>query len=179
MSDLSVNIDFIVLNTVDPKTICIGDKSAWGIAETQPAYLLVYPPGSTTSINLSFVKHNLMFLTSDNLGLSCIEQCATQKLEDLDDGVWQFCLQSNYEGLNKSRYFLKTDSLRIEIDKLYIKEGIEYNPESVIVKALEKTEWLLNVAQAAMREGDKQKAMKAFNIACKTVEKYKDCKNCI
>lgn len=178
MTDLSVDIDFIVLNTTDDKMIGIGDKSHYGVAENLPAYLIVTPPGSKRHINLSFPKHNLMFLTSVNLGLSCVDACQEQKLQPLDDGVWEFCLKSGYQGLEKKRYYLKTDSLRLEMDKMYIKEGIAYNEDSKVVRSLEKAEWLLNVAHAEMRQGNKPRAMKAFEIACKEVDKFKHCKNC-
>lgn len=181
MSELSVKIDFVVLNTIDPFTIMIGDKSQWGVAKLKPAYLLIKPPGSDTFININFIKDNLMFLTSTNLGLSCITSDCSRDLglQALPDGVWEFCLKSKYQGLDKKRYYLKTDSLRIEIDKIYIKEGIEYNPNSTIVKSLEKTEWLINVAEAYIRKGDNIKAMKAYNMACEELEKQKNCKNCI
>lgn len=179
MSDLSIKPNFIILNDVDPTIIGLADTSSWGIAETQPAYLTILPPGSTRYISLNFIKHNIMFLTSVNLGLGCLTECAEQKLEALDDGVWEFCLKSNYEGIQKKRFYLKTDSLRIEMDKLYIKEGIEYNPNSNVVKALAKAEWLLKVAESNLRNGNNIKAMQAFNLASKEVEKYKNCKDCL
>jgi hypothetical protein len=181
MSSLSVIIDFVILNTDDNKIICIGDKSQWGVAENLPAYLLVKVPGSDNFINLNFSKNRLVFLTSVNLGLSCVtESCSSeQDLQELPDGVWEFCLKSSYEGLDKKRYYLKTDSLRLEMDKIYIREGLEYNPESKVVKALEKTEWFLQVANSLIREGNNIKAMKAFELAEKELEKQKNCKNCI
>lgn len=177
-TDLSIRPNFIILNEVDPTNIAVADISSWGIAENQPAYLSIIPPGSTIPIVLNFIKHNIMFLTSVNLGLSAVEECKDQKLEDLFDGVWEICLKSNYEGIYKRRFYLKTDSLRVEMDKLYIKEGISYNPNSKVVKALKKAEWALDVAHAQIRDGNKPKAMQAFEIAEKEVKKYKYCKDC-
>lgn len=179
MSDLSIKPNFIILNDVDPTTIGLADTSSWGINENQPAYITIIPPGSIKAISLNFIKHNIMFLTSVNLGISCLTYCGEQKLQPLDDGVWEFCLKSNFEGIEKKRLYLKTDSLRIEMDKLYIKEGIEYNPNSNVVKALAEAEWLLNVAEANIRDGNSNKAMQAFNLAVKEVKKYSNCKDCI
>jgi hypothetical protein len=181
MNNLSVIIDFIVLNTDDNKVICIGDKSQWGVAENLPAYLLTKIPGANDFITLNFQKERLVFLTSVNLGLTCVtETCSSeQNLQELPDGVWEFCLKSSYEGLDKKRYYLKTDTLRLEIDKIYIKEGLEYNPDSKVVKSLEKVEWLLKVAHSYIREGNNVKAMKAFTLAQEELEKQKNCKNCI
>ena len=178
MSDLSVIINFIIPPTEDPKVICIADGSNWGMAENQPAYLTVLPPGSTNYISLNFVKHSLTFLNSTNLGLSCItSDCSTeQNYEDLDDGIWEICLKSNYQGLDKKRFYLKTDSLRQEIDKIYIREGIDYDSSSKVIEALSETEYLLNVAHAQIRRGDNVGAMRAFNMASKLVDKYKNCK---
>jgi len=179
MSNLSVKIDFIIGKEVDPKYIMIGDASQWGIAENQPAYLTIIPPGSKNAISLNFQKHSLTFLTSVNMGLSCIERCQAQELEDLDDGIWEICLKSNFEGLDKKRYLLKTDSLRLEMDKLYINQGIPFKESNTVVKALKSAEWCLNVAEAEMRQGNRPQAMRAFEEACKEIEKYKKCKDCV
>lgn len=179
MSELSVKIDFIIGKEVDPKYIMIGDSSQWGVAENLPAYISVVPPGSKKAITLNFQKHSLTFLTSVNLGLSCLEACQEQRLEDLDDGVWEICLKSSFNNLDKKRYLLKTDSLRIEMDKLYIKEGIPYKESSKVVKALRSAEWALDVAESEMRQGNVPQAIRAFNEALKEVEQYKNCKDCI
>lgn len=177
MSNLSVIINFILPQTEDPKIICVADASNWGMAENQPAYLTVLPPGSVNYISLNFVKHSLTFLNSTNLGLSCItSDCSTeQAYEDLDDGIWEICLKSSYEGLDKKRFHLKTDSLRQDIDKIYIKSGIDYHSSSKVIEDLSETEYLLNVAHAQIRRGDKQTAIKAFKMASKLVDKYKNC----
>lgn len=179
MTDLSVKINFIIGKEVDPKYIMIGDTSQWGVAENHPAYLTIVPPGSKKAISLNFQKHSLTFLTSVNLGLSNLEKCQSQELEDLDDGIWEICLKSSFEGLDKKRYLLKTDSLRLEMDKLYIKQGIPFKENNTVVKALKSAEWCLSVAEAEMRNGNRTQAMRAFEEACKEVEKYKNCKECI
>ncbi len=181
MSNLSVIINFIIPPTDDPKIICVADASNWGMAEGEPSYLTVLPPGSVNYIILNFVKHSLTFLNSTNLGLSCVtSECSTeQNYEDLDDGIWEICLKSNYEGLDKKRLYLKDSSLRQEIDKLYIRAGIDYDPSSKVIEALSEVEYLLQVAHAQIRRGDTPTAKKAFDKASKLVDQYKNCKNCI
>lgn len=179
MSELSIKINFIIGKEVDPKFIMIGDASQWGVAENLPAYISIIPPGSKKAITLNFKKHSLTFLTSVNMGISCLEKCQKQELEDLDDGVWEICLKSSFEALDKKRYLLKTDSLRLEMDKLYIKQGIPYKESNNIVEALASAEWALNVAESEMRQGNIPQAMKAFTEAQKQVEKYKNCKECV
>ena len=179
MSELSVKIDFLVVNTKDKKSIWIGDQSQWGVAENLPAYLEILVPGSTRWLTHNFIKKNLHILNSTNLGLSCVtDGCGGQEYEDLPDGVWEFCLKSSFEGLNKKRYYLKSDSLRVEADKVYIKVGLDYDPSKQVIKDLEKFEFFMTASEAYMRRGDHVKAKRAFDEASKLIENYKNCKNC-
>ena len=178
---MTVDINFQIYNTQDPKTIIIGDQSTWGVAENHPAYLQITPPGASTAIQINFVKKNLMHLTSVSLGLSCSAVCEEQTYEDLPDGVWEFCLQSKFEGLNKKRYYLKNDQLRQEIDKiridLYDTQGFTY-VKNQTTEQLEIIEFLMSASQALIKEGRNNDAMKAYNEVSKLVEKLKKCKNC-
>lgn len=179
MSELSVKIDFLVVNTKETTSIWIGDQSQWGVAENQPAYLEILIPGSTRWLTHNFIKKNLHILNSTNLGLSCVtDGCGGQEYEDLPDGVWEFCLKSSFEGLNKKRYYLKNDSLRVEANKIYIKAGLDYDPANKIIKELEKFQFMMIVSEAFMEEGDHVKAKKAFEEATKVIENLKSCKDC-
>jgi hypothetical protein len=179
---MTVDINFQIYNTQDPKTIIIGDQSTWGVAENHPAYLQVTPPGTSTATQINFVKKNLMHLTSISLGLSCSAVCEEQNYEDLPDGVWEFCLQSKFEGLNKKRFFLKDDQLRQKIDKirigLYDTQGFTY-VKNKTTEQLETIDFLISASQALIKEGRNSDAMKAYNEINKIVDKLKKCKDCI
>lgn len=179
----TIDINFQVLNTNDPSTILIADQSQWGVSENKPAYLIVTPPGSKNTINLNFPKERIMILTSIALGLSeaCLD-CTGQKYDDLDDGIWEFCLQSAFEGLNKKRFYLKDDQLRQQIAKirirLYDTQGLTF----VRTKASDEIaimENMLDVANDLTMEGRTKDAMKAYNEASKIAERYENCKNCM
>lgn len=179
MTDLTVKVDFMIFTHTDPTQIAIGDMSKWGVAKNQPSNLLITPPGSKKQINHTFPKEKIHFLNASNLGLSCVQNsCDNEEYEDLDDGIWEFCLQSAYEGLEKRRYFLKADLLRIDLDKIYIKAGIEYNPNSQIVKDLFDAEFWFMSAHAQMREGNKSKANRDYNESRKIADRYIRCENC-
>lgn len=179
MSNLSVVIDFLITSYKDPQTIVIFDVSNWGVAKGNPAYLQVTPPGFKTPKTLNFVKQSITRLHSVNLGLSCyVEGCGEQEYKDLPDGVWEICLLSSFENLYKKRYFLKTDALRLELDKLYIKANVNYSPDNEIVKALAQIEFLLKVAESYIKRGDHVQAKVAYDEAQQKTEKYKNCKNC-
>jgi hypothetical protein len=171
---MQTNIDFIVIPTLDPTSLIIGDTSNWGVAENQPAYLTITLPGSNEGVNVSFVKHQLNILNTSNLGMSDVGEYL-----DLDDGIYEICLQSSYVDLLKKRYFLKDDVLRIEIDKLYIQAGINYNPDSPLQKDLQRIEFLLRSSEAFIKEGDTTRAMRGYNEAQRLVNNYKQCKDCI
>ena len=136
MSNLSVIVDFIILSgEEDPKRIFLADASNWGVAQDLPSYLQVTPPGSVKQINLTFAKDKFTILHSVNLGLSCYtDGCKESELVDLPDGIWEFCLLSSFQDLKKKRYFLKDDSLRLEIDKIYIRLGLDYDITSNVIK---------------------------------------------
>ena len=173
-------IDFEIYNSYNPQTLIVGDHSYWKNAENLPAYLLVTPPGSKTPISNVFKKHRLNIFQSVNLGLSCLTECDEQKYEDLNDGIWTFVLKSGYEGFEKTRYYLKSDRLRLELDKAYIKASLEYRKEDKQLRNdLADIEFLLRTAEAFCRNGDWVKASRDFDEAKSILKKYQECKNCL
>lgn len=184
MSELSIKIDFTILPTKEPKEIVLLDTSQWGVAYNQPAYLSILPPGYTNYINHSFVKQTYTILNSSNLGMGCITgECNGGELEDLDDGIWEFCLKSAYQGIDKKRFFLKDDKLRTEIDKIRItlfeNQGFNFPTKNETVKQLNTIEFLLATAHSLIRQGRNNDAMKGYNESVKLVEKLKKCHDCI
>ena len=183
MSELSIKIDFTILPTKEPKEIVLLDTSQWGIAYNQPAYLSILPPGYVNYINHSFSKQTYTILNSSNLGIGCITgECNGGELEDLDDGIWEFCLKSAYEGINKKRFFLKDDQLRTEIDKIRIRlldtQGFTFI-RTQTTDQLEIIEDILAGAHSMLREGRNNDTMKGYNEASKLVDKLKQCRDCI
>lgn len=173
-------VDFEVYNSHNPQTLIVGDHSYWKNAENLPAYLLVTPPGSKTPISNVFKKHRLNIFQSVNLGLSCLTECDEQKYEDLNDGIWTFVLKSGYEGFEKTRYYLKTDRIRLQLDQVYIKAGLEYSKEDKQLRNdLSDIEFLLRTAEARTRSGDWFKASRDFDEAKSILKRYQECKNCL
>lgn len=184
MSDLSIKIDFTILPTKEPKEIVLLDTSNWGIAYGQPAYLSILPPGHSNWINLNFVKETYTILNSSNLSMTSIaNDCTDSILEDLDDGVWEFCLKSSFENINRKRFYLKDDQLRTEIDKIRIglfeTQGFNYQIKSEILKELNKIEFILSASHALVRQGRNTDSMRGYNEAANLVNKVKKCKDCI
>lgn len=176
----TIKIDFTVIPDSDPTTILVGDKSYWGTAENQQSTLLITPPGSTVAIANIFAKHRLNIFNSVNLGMSCVTECADQQYVDLQDGVWTINLKSIYTGLEKTRYYLKTDRFQLELDKIYIRTGLEFDKNKKQFRDdLQDIEFLLRTAHAHTRNGDFYKADRDFTQAQNLLMKYSECKNCL
>jgi hypothetical protein len=176
----NIEIDFIIDTNFDPNLIIVGDMSKWYNAENLPSTICITPPGFTKSINNTFVKHKLNIFNSVNLGLSCLTECDEQELVDLSDGIWTITVRSGYAGIEKTRYLLKTDRLTMELDKIYIKTGLEYDiKDSTFREDLSIIEFLIRTAEAWVRQGNFVKAGRDFAEAQNILRKYSDCKNCL
>ena len=175
-----INIDFQVINTYNPQKLWVGDDSVWLNAENQPAYILITPPGSKKAISNTFQKFRINSFNSTNLGLSCLNTCGDQNYVDLPDGIWTINLKSSYQGIEKTRYYLKTDRFRLDLDKVYIKASFEYDvKDKQLRQDFSESEFLIRTAEAFARDGDFAKASRDFSEAQKTLKKYQDCKNCL
>jgi hypothetical protein len=174
-----IDINFECIESNSPKILIVGDFSQWSQLYSKPAILRITLPDSTTPSTHTWVKKSLNTYNSVNLGLSCLEEYK-ENYEDLPDGVYTIELIPSPSTYSFSRFYLKIDTLRLEIDKIYVKTGMEYDTKDKIFRDNMFTiEFLIRVAQAATRLGDIPKAKKNFTEATKLLEKYKECKDCI
>lgn len=175
-----IEVDFLVITDYDPKQIIIGDMSSWYNAENMPATICIIPPGGTRSINNTFSKHKMNVFNSINLMLDCLVECEDQEKSDLSDGIYTITVKSGFEGVFKTRYLLKTDRFTMELDKVYIKAGLEFDKNnSKFREDLLNIEFLKRTAEAYTRIGDFVKASRNFYEAQKLLRKYTDCTNCL
>lgn len=174
----AIKIDFQVLPIVNPKKIYIMDDSEWNIAQDLQSTIFITPPGATKPIVHIFSKNQITIFNSVNLGLSCLTECSEeQDYQELSDGVWQICLKSGYATFERKRYFLKTDQVRIDLDKAYISAGFDYSTSKKrVYDDLMYVELLIKTAEAHTRDGNITKAKRDFNEAVKLLNAYKKCK---
>lgn len=173
-------IDFEVVPTFNPIHLIVDDVSNWSNAENLPSTISICPPGSTKSINHTFQKHKRNIFHSVNLSMQCLVECSEQDYQPLPDGIWTITVRSGYEGLEKIRYYLKTDQIRNTIDEVYIRTGLEFDKNNERFRDdLSDIEFLLRTAEAFTRNGDWVKADRDFTQAQELLTKYKNCKNCI
>jgi hypothetical protein len=173
-------IDFEVAPTFNPTKLIVDDSSNWSNAENLPSTISITPPGSIRPINSVFAKYRRNIFNSVNLGLSCLTECDNQNYEDLLDGIWTINVKSGFEGLEKTRYYLKNDIFRLDLDGVYIRTGLEFDKSNKRFRDdLSDIEFLLRVAEAHTRNGDIVKADRDFTQAQYLLGKYKNCKDCI
>lgn len=170
-----INIDFSVLETGNPKKLSIFDTSDWIYSENLPAYLLIKMPGSKKEKTYSFKKYAINTLNSHNLGLSCLKgDCTEEQYVALPDGIYTITLKSGYENIDKTRYYLKTDTFDIEYAKVIITYGMDNFDEDFIEYMTEVKFWE-NKAKAHTVLGDFVKAQRFFEESKKMLSKYLEC----
>jgi len=177
----TISIDFTVDSAgLNAEVIRVIDNSQWFSAEDMQATIYIFPPGSSRAITHVFAKNKTNTYNSSNLGLECLAVCdETQQYSPLSDGIWKIRLTSAYEGLEKTRYYLKTDLFRIEWYKEFASKGLEYvNTNDPIYEALYDSEKHLTTAEAFMLDGDFTKANREFQEAQKKFNALRKCKDC-
>lgn len=87
MAVTTTNLDFLVIDTHDPKVIAIGDASVYsqGFIIVNPTIQII-PPSFSSSSHV-FSTGNLNLYNSNTLNISCVEGYAD--LGILPDGIWK------------------------------------------------------------------------------------------
>lgn len=176
-----INIDFQVLEHGNPRILMLGDTSEWLYASTLASYVSVRLPGSKKDITFTWKKKAFNNFNSHNLGLSCVSgDCTEEHYVDLPDGIYTICLISGYENINKTRYYLKTDLIELELAKVLVKHGLEYSEsDNDFIDNILKIKYFLSFAKAHAKLGDFVKADRFFQHATNKFKKFRDCKDCI
>jgi hypothetical protein len=169
----NINIDFEVLKTGNPDKLIICDTSTWAHIENKPAIIEITLPTGKMITHQWGKKENNVFNTS-NLYLS-----PTNTFKHLPDGVYKITLKGSPNTFNKTKDYIRTEKLQLEIDTLYILEGDNYQSISESVKHICKSaDYMLNASESAMRLGEKKKAYQYYNEAKNIVEEFNKCKEC-
>lgn len=176
-----IKIDFTVDSAgLNAEVIRVIDNSEWFSAEDMQATIYIFPPGSSRAITHVFAKNKINTYNSVNLQLSCLStDCTEQQYSSLSDGIWKVNVKSAYEGLEKTRYYLKTDRFRIEWYKEWINTGLDYtDTKNARYDALNDSKKHLTSAEAFMLDGDFTKANREFQEAQKKFNALRKCKDC-
>lgn len=180
MANKKIKINFQVLESNNPQLLLVADVSKWEYAENLPAYLFITLPGSSNPLQFSWKKESINSFNSHNFGLSCVTECGEQEYRDLPDGVYTINLKSGYEGIEATKYYLKTDRFENELSKVIIKNGTEYDPKDKDFRDdIFQIKWILLTAKAKAYQGDFVYAGRYFEEAKKLLKTYVECKDCL
>lgn len=170
-------IDFSILQSDDPKYLSILDLSEYYQLESRPVVISITLPGSEDPVKAYLGKNRVNVFNSINLGLSCFTDCEQEYL-DLPDGL--YCIKTEIsDELYKERYYLRTALLQLDLDKIMVRVGLEYDPSNRAFR-----EWYLNVnialdaAHAHARTGNIPDCKRMYDEVVLMIDKYKECKNC-
>lgn len=176
----NISIDFDVMST-NPKNLVIADGSQWVYSENLPAYVLITLPGSTRPKTFPFKKKALNRFNSHLLGLSCLKgDCNDEVYVSLPDGIYTITVKSGYEGIEETKYYLKTDLFVQEFSKVIIKYKLEYSEQGkAFLDEMQFIKGILSVAEAHAYQGDFVKSQRFFEEAKSKLRKRVECKDCI
>lgn len=167
-----LRVDFDVIQSTT-KTLWIGDNSEWVYAETLPAYIYITLPGSRKKLEFLFEKKQINCFNSVNLGLSCLTgDCSQEEHIELKDGLYTLILKSSYTDFEKTKYYLKTDSIELELAKKIVENATEYSKSNKhFIEAVYDIDWLIKVAKAYSITGDFTKAEYFYKESKKLINK--------
>lgn len=171
-------IDFLILESNDPKTIVLLDRSHY-LAMPEKPMLEVTLPGFTGHIEVPYKINGITVLDSDTLGLT--ESCEYGGHADLPDGVYQIKMKvCPYDELFKKACYLKTQQLENKLCKLLV----DYNNASgcLIDKDFRNgfldIDILIRSAKAEIMYNNIENANQKYRQAFKKVEKLNNKINC-
>lgn len=152
---MKIKIDFDIIPT-SPHNIKIWDSSKWHWSEDKPSWLTIIPPGSTKCITIPFEKGAMNVVTAKDINLGC---------GHLSDGLYTITVHSNFKGVEKTKFYLKTDTIEYETSKKVIEADKKGVTDPLFQETFFSIKWLIEVAKAYTQCGDEVNAVKYFNIA--------------
>lgn len=174
-----VKIDFEVIPTYEIYTLIVADESEWKYLINNESTIGIKVPNSSKEILHSFKKKALNIFNSNLLGVSCVRECEDQEYVPIPDGLYTITLYSSSEFERKTRLYFKTDSLQLEVDKAFIKLGMQYDKNNdEVIKDLLKIEFFIDQVHSATRLEEQVVAQRNYEIAQDLMKKYTGCTGC-
>ena len=180
MRNISINIDFNVIETDNHKTLLVADNSNWSVTENEPSIIEITLPGMKNPVVNYFDKKSINNFNSINLNLSCVGgACDDLERTELPDGVYTICVKASPSTYQETKYYFRTNKIRERLDLLIIDSNIGCGESKVDFKDIMDIDMLIKSVEAHTRFGDINTASRDFNLANKLLDKFSKCKDCI
>lgn len=172
----NIKLDFEVVSTNNPMTLRVADQSEWGILSDRPAIIEITPPEDTETYTYYLGKNQLNVFNSKTLG---INPGPEKKFVSLNDGIYDITIKGSPSSYSFNRKYLKTDSIRLNIDKIWARAGVLCDEENTeVIEKLKEIEFCLTAAEASMRLGNLEDVKALYNRAKKLIHVLNNCKDC-
>mgnify|MGYP001046504170 CR=1 FL=1 len=169
---MKTSLDFDILS--DLYWLRVIDYSYWGIIEDKPSIIEITIPGYSSVITRYFDKYKSNGFNSVNLELNCQGDCFGVDKVPLPDGVYTLKLIGSPSKFNKERYYLKTDHIQNDIDRIVV-DSFNKGTYSEIDADLTDIEIILRGAEAHLRQGIIKEAGQLYDLARKKIDKLRKC----
>lgn len=171
-----INLDFEVVSTNNPKTLRVADQSEWGILADRPAIIEIIPPGKENPYTYYLGKNQLNVFNSKTLGINPGREGG---FENLKDGIYDITIKGSPSSYSVNRKYLKTDSMRLNIDKVWARSTVLCDHEDDdTVEKIKEIEFLLVAAEANTRLGNFEEVKQLYEKAEKLLYVLNNCENC-
>lgn len=167
----NIDIDFQVLKTGDPKKLIVCDTSVWGIVEDKPAIIEIFTP-TEKLVKHYIAKNKNNVYNSSNLYLGSI-----YSKQDLPDGIYRITIKASPDTFYKTRNYIKTDKLQLEVDKLYLSmDLLGLDKDKALRKTLEDINFMICASEAATRRNETKRAISYYKEAQRIFDEHNRCK---
>lgn len=173
----NIHLDFEVIGSYNPKTLRVADQSEWGILADRPAIIEIKRPGSEDIYTYYLGKNQLNVFNSKTLGVN--PGAPANDFVDIPDGIYDITIKGSPSSYSVNRKYLKTDSMRLNIDKVWARAGVLCEDEDdEIIEKIKEVEFVLTVAESSMRLGNFDTVQQLMNKAQHLIDVINDCKYC-
>lgn len=173
----NIHLDFEVIGSYNPKTLRVADQSEWGILADRPAIIEIKRPGSEDIYTYYLGKNQLNVFNSKTLGVN--PGAPANDFVDIPDGIYDIAIKGSPSSYSVNRKYLKTDSMRLNIDKVWARAGVLCEDEDdEIIEKIKEVEFVLTVAESSMRLGNFDTVQQLMDKAQHLIDVINDCKYC-
>lgn len=173
----NIHLDFEVIGSYNPKTLRVADQSDWGILADRPAIIEITPPGAEEPFVYYLGKNQLNVFNSKTLGVN--PGTPYNDFVDIPDGIYDITIKGSPSSYSFNRKYLKTDSIRLNIDKVWARAGVLCDEEDDdVIEKLKEIEFVLAVAESNMRLGNFDTVQQLYDKALHLIDIINNCEYC-